>query len=59
MGGRLNHKVNMSKASNNFYNALKDDPKAIVKWCKDEIKEYQKLIKLIEGGVKKLAKKVK
>lgn len=43
----------MKKQSKNFYAALKDDPKAIIKWCKEEIKAYEDLIKLVEGKKKK------
>jgi len=32
-----------------FYNILEDDPKAIIKWCKEEIKAYKELIKLLGG----------
>jgi hypothetical protein len=33
--------------ADNFYNALKDNPKEIIKWCRAEIKEYERLIKLL------------
>lgn len=32
--------------------AIKDKPEAIIKWCKNEIKEYQKLIKILENRKK-------
>lgn len=35
-------------AADNWFEALKGKPKEIIKWAKREIKEYQKLIKLIE-----------
>ena len=41
----------------NFYNVLKDNPRAIIRWAKSEIKEYQKLIKLIEKQIKKDAER--
>jgi len=37
----------MSKADN-FYKELVNNPKGIIKWAEAEIKEYQKLIKLIK-----------
>ena len=37
----------MSKA-NNFYKTLKDNPKEIIAWAEEEIREYKKLIKLIK-----------
>lgn len=40
----------MNTKSNNFYNALKNNPEEIIKWCESEIKEYEKLIKLIKKG---------
>ena len=46
-------------AHKNFYNALKDDPKAILKWCDDEIEEYKKLKKLIKKNDKPNTKKFK
>lgn len=36
-----------------FLENLKDNPKEIIKWCKREIKEYEKLIKLLEKKTKK------
>ncbi len=44
-----------NKAANNFFNSLKDDPKAIVAWCKEEIEAYKRLIELVEdmSGVEK------
>ena len=39
-----------SKASVNVYNALRDNPEEIIKWCEQEILEYQNLIKLIKKG---------
>ena len=37
-----------------FFENLKNNPDEIIKWCKNEIEEYNKLIKLI----KKLNKKI-
>jgi hypothetical protein len=34
-----------------FAENLKNNPKEIIAWCKREIKEYQKLIKLLEKKV--------
>ena len=31
-----------------FADTIKDDPDKIIAWAKDEIKEYQKLIKILE-----------
>ena len=39
-----------SKASVNVYNALRDDPEEIIKWCESEIEAYRELMKLIEKG---------
>ena len=39
----------MSQSAKNFYNALKDDPDAIIKWCEEEIEAYEELIKLIRS----------
>ena len=36
--------------ADNFYNALKDDPEEILKWCESEIEAYKELVKLIEKG---------
>ena len=36
-----------SKAQD-FADTIRNDPKAIIKWCKEEIAEYQKLIKILE-----------
>ena len=44
-------------AHKNFYNALKDDPKAILKWCDEEIEEYKKLKKLIKKNERKTKRK--
>jgi hypothetical protein len=43
----------MTTAAENFFNALKDDPEAIIKWCEEEIEEYQKLIKMIKKSKEK------
>ena len=37
-----------NKASNNFYNSIKDDPEKIIKWCEEEVAAYQELIKMIK-----------
>jgi hypothetical protein len=31
-----------------FADTIKDNPKEIIAWCKREIAEYQKLIKILE-----------
>jgi len=41
-----------NSAADNFYETLKKDPKKIIKWAEDEIREYKRLIKLIKEGVK-------
>lgn len=46
----------MSK-SNNWFEAFKDDPQAILDWCDAEIKEYQNLKKLITKELSKKSKK--
>ena len=38
-------------AAQNFFDSLKDDPKAIIKWCRREIKAYEELIALLEKQV--------
>lgn len=43
--------MNKSKAEN-FYESLKENPEEIIQWAKDEIKEYEHLIKLLEGKTK-------
>ena len=39
----------MKQSAENFYNSLKDDPEAIIKWCEEEIEAYKELIKLIQS----------
>lgn len=36
--------------ANNFFEAMKNDPKAIIEWYEEEIEAYQKLIKLIKSN---------
>jgi len=45
----------MSKQSTakEFADTIKDNPKAIIDWAKREIKEYEKLIKILERRVGK------
>jgi hypothetical protein len=38
--------------ANNMFNALKDNPQAIIEWAESEIKEYKKLLKLIKKYAK-------
>ncbi len=38
------------KAYKEFYKTLKNNPKVIIEWAENEIKEYQNLIKLIKKG---------
>lgn len=38
----------MKTGADNFLDTLKKNPEEIIKWCEEEIKEYQKLIKLIK-----------
>ena len=40
-----------NKGAENFYNAFKDDPQAIIDWCRKEIEAYEELIKIIEKNV--------
>ena len=42
----------MSQA-NTLFEILKNHPEETIKWAKTEIKEYQKLIKLLEEQIKK------
>ena len=42
----------MSKAKE-FYDTLRDDPKAIIEWAEAEIAEYKKLISIIKKNIKK------
>jgi len=37
------------RQSENWFEALREDPKEIIAWCRSEIREYQNLIKLIES----------
>jgi endonuclease III len=39
-------------AANEFYKELKDNPENIIKWCEEEIDQYQKLIGLIKRKAK-------
>ena len=39
-------------ASDEFYKGLRDDPESIIKWCEEEIEQYQKLISLIKKKTK-------
>jgi len=34
--------------SQQWYNTLKENPEEIIEWARSEIKEYKKLIKIIE-----------
>jgi len=45
-------KEEKKSSADTFYNSLKGNPEAIIEWCKDEIREYQKLIKLIKSKLK-------
>ena len=36
-----------------WYEALRDNPQEIIDWAEREIKEYQKLIKLIKSKMRK------
>jgi len=39
----------MSKSkAQDFANTIKDSPKKIIAWAKSEIKEYERLIKILE-----------
>ena len=40
------------KKCEDFYNTLKDDPEAIIKWAEREILEYKGLIELVKKGMK-------
>ena len=42
----------MNKAKN-WYEILKENPKEIIEWAESEIKEYQRLIKIIKKNTKK------
>ena len=49
--------MNNKSASKSIYNALKDDPRAVIDWCEEEIRAYMELIKLIkenEAGKKSI-----
>ncbi len=37
-------------ASSFFFEAIKDDPQAIIEWCEREIEQYQSLIRLIKDN---------
>lgn len=36
-----------------FADTIKDNPKKIIAWARREIREYQKLIKILEKQIKK------
>lgn len=38
----------MKSSVQDFADTIRDNPKEIIKWCLREIKEYQKLIKILE-----------
>ena len=42
----------MSKVQD-FADSIRDNPKEIIKWAKSEIKEYEKLIKILEKRLTK------
>lgn len=37
-----------SSRAESFAETIKNNPKEIIAWCKSEIKEYEKLIKILE-----------
>ncbi len=39
--------MKMSEAQD-FADTIKDNPDEIIEWCRNEIKEYEKLIKILE-----------
>ena len=41
--------VKDKSTAQNFADTIRDDPKAIIGWCRREIIEYEKLIKILEG----------
>ena len=41
-------KKNIKTKADNFAEALKDNPKEIIAWARAEIREYEKLIKMLE-----------
>lgn len=43
--------------ANNWFESLKDEPEKIIEWAKAEIREYKKLIRLIEKSMKENEKK--
>jgi hypothetical protein len=44
-------KTTKQTAADNVFKKLKDDPKAILKWANDEIKEYRKLIEIMRKAM--------
>jgi len=40
--------MNQKSKAENFADSIKDNPKEIIAWAKREIKEYEKLIKILE-----------
>jgi len=40
-------KKKTNTAADNFYDSLKNNPKKIIRWCRAEIREYERLIKLL------------
>lgn len=50
-GINRNDKIIMKKESGKaeaFAETIKNNPKKIIAWCKSEIKEYERLIKILE-----------
>ena len=45
------NKKKINGASQNVYNALKDNPQEIIEWCEAEIAEYKKLIEIIQKNI--------
>lgn len=50
-------KTSLPTEANNFFETLKDHPEDILEWCDSEIKEYQKLKRLIKKSLNKIGEK--
>jgi hypothetical protein len=37
-----------NEACENWFETLRDNPEDIIKWCREEIEQYEKLIELIK-----------
>jgi len=43
----MQSEANLCNPTQDFANSIKDNPQAIIEWAESEIREYQKLIKIL------------